>query len=358
MMKKKRSILYFGNKLSRHGSTPTYIESLTSDLSENYNILSASDKKNIAIRMVDMLFFFFLNIKKCDIIIIDTYSTLAFYFSFVISQLSRLFNKPYISILHGGNLPKRITKNAWLSKQIFQYSVINIAPSHYLYEKFAAHNYNVQYIPNAIHIEDYKFKIRKNVKPNLLYVRSFHKVYNPLMAVRVLTALKEKYPDVKLCMVGPDKDGSLQEVLKLAHDLKVQKNLITPGFMSKKDWHELAKSFDIFINTTDHDNTPVSVIEAMALGLPVVSTNAGGIPYLVKNNVTGLLVEKNNHQTMAEAIKKLIEGDPAFAQELVVNARKKVENFDWQVVKYKWFNIINSAIEKNSAIENSHLKFK
>lgn len=345
-MQKQKTILYFGNKLSRHGYTPTYIESLTSDLSVNYNVLSSSDKRNIVLRMLDMFFFFLSYVKKSDIILIDTYSTKAFYFAVVISQLSRLFNKVYIPILHGGNLPERIKNNKWLSKQIFKNSIINVAPSHYLYEKFAAHNYNVLYIPNAIEIGKYQFRIRENIKPNLLYVRSFHKIYNPLMAVRVFALLKRKYPETILCMVGPDKDGSQEEVLKLAQELNVQENLLTPGYMSKKDWHELAKSYHIFINTTDHDNTPLSVIEAMALGLPVISTNAGGVPFLIENNVTGLLVERNDDKGMAEAINRLIK-DPSFANELAVNARKKVGKFDWQVVKYDWYNLIDTAIVNN-----------
>src|SRR5690606_41312383 len=83
-------------------------------------------------------------------------------------------------------------------------------------------------------------------------------------------------------------DGSLSAAKKYAkkHDLRVN----FTGKLKKKEWIKLSAAYDIFINTSDIDNTPVSVIEAMALGLPVVSTNVGGIPYLIEEGKTGLLV--------------------------------------------------------------------
>ncbi len=150
-------------------------------------------------------------------------------------------------------------------------------------------------------------------------------------------------------MVGPDKDGSMKKVreyaaslnLSISTKLNVKTDLIIPGRMAKADWHELSKSYDIFINTTNFDNTPVSVIEAMALGLPVVSTKAGGIPYLIKNSVDGYLIEKENVQAMKEKIELIIEQPPCISQELILKARKKVEAFDWQVVKEKWIEILD-----------------
>ena len=91
----------------------------------------------------------------------------------------------------------------------------------------------------------------------------------------------------------------------------------------------------MFINTTNVDNTPVSVIEAMALGLPVVSTNVGGIPFLLEDGVDALLVEPNDQEAMCRAIERL-KSDPELVKQLTLNARKKVENFDWEVVKHQW----------------------
>ena len=83
----------------------------------------------------------------------------------------------------------------------------------------------------------------------------------------------------------------------------------------------------------------MSVTEAMALGLPIVSTNAGGLPYLIDNNVDGVLVPINNEDEMANAIIKLIK-NPTKAVELSLNARKKSESFDLEKVKEQWLTIL------------------
>ena len=112
------------------------------------------------------------------------------------------------------------------------------------------------------------------------------------------------------------------------------------GKLTKSEWIHLSKDYNVFINTTNIDNTPVSVIEAMALGLPVVSTNVGGIPYLIEDHTNGLLVEKNNAEAMAAAVVTLMN-DAIKREQLILNARKLVEGFDWERVKYAWKEILS-----------------
>src|SRR5690606_7803696 len=130
---------------------------------------------------------------------------------------------------------------------------------------------------------------------------------------------------ISLCMIGPEKDGSQKKCEEYA-----QKNnlpLTFTGKLTKKQWIDLSTEYDIFINTTNFDNTPVSVIEAMALGLPVVSTNVGGISYLLKEG-EALLVPPNQVNEMATSVDKLLS-DNELALIIAHNARKKAESFDW-----------------------------
>ena len=108
-------------------------------------------------------------------------------------------------------------------------------------------------------------------------------------------------------MVGPDKDGMKPNLKKIANLKNL--NVEFAGKLSKKKWVKYSEQYDIFLNTTHYDNTPISVIEAMALGLPVISTNVGGIPFLLKDRQTALLVADNDIQAMSEAIKELIIND-------------------------------------------------
>ena len=131
--------------------------------------------------------------------------------------------------------------------------------------------------------------------PKLLWVRSFHKVYNPRDGNYVAHELNKIYPNVELCMVGPDKDGTLEKCKRLSNHLKIFKMLNLLAYL-KKDWISLSYNYDIFLNTTNYDNLPVSVLEVMALGIPIVSTNAGGLKYLHNQESDGLLVEKMTYK--------------------------------------------------------------
>jgi glycosyltransferase involved in cell wall biosynthesis len=306
---------------------------------EGYELLMTSSKKNQLLRILDMLLNIVKYRKSIRYILIDTYSTRNFYYALACSQLARVFKLKYIPILHGGNLPSRLKNSSKLCDLIFNHSYQNVAPSNYLKNAFEKKGYETIFIPNVLEINNYKFKKRAEFTPRLLYVRAFDKIYNPQMAVYVLSELLKKNPSAKLCMVGPDKDGSLQECKDLALSLNVNESIEFKGLLSKVQWHKLSEEFDVFINTTNLDNTPISVMEAMALGLPVVSTNVGGIPYLIDDNVTGLLVSSNDIEGMTFAIDNIILNTVS-TQQLILNARKKVESFDWSHVKQSWIDVL------------------
>lgn len=332
-------LLYIGNKLSKKGFNLTYIETLGKLLEqEGYSIVYASDKKNQLYRMLDMVYTTLISIKNIDYVIIDTYSTFSFYYALLISGICKLFNKKYITILHGGNLPKRLDKNPRLSDFIFKKAYCLIVPSHYLLQAFKTkYPKNLVYIQNVLEIEKYPFTSREFEVPKLLWVRSFSNIYNPKMAIKVFAALKKDFPKAELCMVGPDKENLIQKCKNYAKLLHVSVDF--KGKMEKQDWIELSKGYNVFINTTHFDNTPISVIEAMALGLPVVSTNVGGIPYLLENNVNALLVNDSDSDAMVTAIKEIFSNQD-LSNSMIKSARLLVESFDWQIVKEKWFEIL------------------
>lgn len=332
-----KKLLYIGNNLS-HGN-PTTITQLSLALkTENFEVLVYSNKKNIFFRLLDMCWGIIKNY-NASYILIDTYSTANFYYTFITSQIARLLHIKYIPILHGGNLPNRLNDSALLSKMIFKNSYINVSPSKYLYHEFSKSGYNTIYIPNAISMRLYPFTLRSVFTPKLLWVRAFDEIYNPKMAVEVLFELKKKYKNAALCMVGPNKDGSLQEVIDLAKTKNVADSIEYTGLLSKQEWIKKSKNYSFFINTTNFDNMPVSIIEAMALGLPVISTNVGGMPYLIEDGVTGKLVAKNNVLQMVNTIESIIENS-SLGIEITKNAKQQVSHFDEAIVKKMWLNLL------------------
>ncbi len=337
----KKNLLYIGNKIAVHGRPPTSIDVLSKWLQEEgYTILTSSSKKNRILRFLDMVFTTIKNRSNIDLVLIDTYSTQNFYYALIIAALCNFFKLPYIPILHGGNLPDRLKRNKKFSLFLFGKAKTNVAPSKYIMDQFKLNGFqNITYIPNTIEIEKYPFLPRKKIQPKLLWVRSFSEIYNPLLALQIVEQLKNEGLNVSLCMVGPEKDGSLARCKKVSHDLNLP--IKFTGKLEKEEWIELSKAYDIFINTTNFDNMPVSVMEAMALGLPVVSTHVGGLPYLISSGQDGLLVPPNSPDNLVVAIKKLLS-DPLMAETLALQARAKIEKFDWKQVKHSWITLLDS----------------
>ena len=162
-------------------------------------------------------------------------------------------------------------------------------------------------------------------------------IYKILHVIRLSEELKKEYPNASLCMVGPDKENLISECKKLAKKRKV--TVTFTGLLSKEDWVLLSNDYTIFINTSHYDNTPVSLIEAMAVGLPIVTTNVGGIPYLVKDKENALLVNDTAVFEMVDAVKLLLN-NTQLTQELIRNSRKLAEEFDWEKVKQHWSEIL------------------
>ena len=339
MKSKTRPVLYIGNHLDDDKLNPTTGKLLAQGLKDVVQLRLVSRYRNWVIRLMDMFISVLRYGWKEQPVVIDVYSTLNFYYAVLISAICRFIGMNYMCVLHGGALPGRLDASRWLSNLTFGGAKVNIAPSDYLGKEFSARGYKVRIVPNAIQIARYPFKQRIYYAPRLLWVRAFAEIYDPAMAIQVLERLMKTYPASTLCMVGPDKDGSQEKCRDLVRSVNLTGSLLFTGKLSKEDWWELSGQYDIFLNTSTIDNTPVSVIEAMALGLPVVSTDVGGMRYLIEQGSDGILVESGDVDAMVLAICDLVEGRINGAS-LALKARAKVEKMDLAVVVSEWCKIL------------------
>lgn len=340
----RKSVLYIGNKLQNHGKSPTGIDTLGLWLQEEgYVVISKSSYKNRILRLLNMISGVLKYRNKVNVVLIDTYSTNNFYYAVIIARLCCILKLSYIPILHGGNLSKRLQNSKILSQNIFKNAKTNVAPSGFMLETFEKFGFkNLTYIPNSIKIKNYPFLLRRDITCKLLWVRSFSEIYNPLLALEIVEQLLNLGIEVELCMVGPEKDGSLAKCQKIADELNLP--IKFPGKLSKQEWIKLSQFYDVFINTTNFDNMPVSVMEAMALGMPVLSTNVGGIPYLFENEREVIMLPPNNAMAFVNAILEL-QINSQKVEELSFNARNKMLDFDWEMVKLKWNSILEPKNE-------------
>jgi glycosyltransferase involved in cell wall biosynthesis len=197
-------------------------------------------------------------------------------------------------------------------------------------------------LPNPLDIRHYEFRLREQIQPHLIWLRTLHFVYNPVLAIEVVAKLVSEFPSIRLTMIGPDRgDGSRQAVEQAIETLGVAERVMLVGGVPKTEVPQWLNKGDVFINTTNIDNTPVSVIEAMACGLCVVSTNVGGIPYLLKDHHDSLLVPSADENAMAAAVRSILI-DTNLSKRLSQNARATVEPFDWSIILPEWENLLIS----------------
>jgi glycosyltransferase involved in cell wall biosynthesis len=337
-----------GNFLSGAGYNRAVCEDLAEQLQGvGWRVYTTSQRVNRLARLLDMVTTVWRRRKNYQVAQVDVFSGTAFRWAEVVTWMLRFFSKPYVLTLHGGNLPEFATANAQRVQRQLRYAQIVTTPSKYLHEKMQPYyQANIVMQPNPLNINNCTYHQR--VKPNacLIWLRAFHRMYNPVLAVQVLAELLQDIPTATLTMIGPDKaDGSLVAVEQMAKKLGVGEQLQIIG---KVPHHEvptwLAKS-DIFLNTTSIDNTPISVIEAMACGLCVVSTKVGGIPYLLTDEVDALLVQPNDPRQMAEAVQRILN-EPGLAARLSATGRKKAESFDWSVVLPQWEKLLSEVMAR------------
>ncbi len=342
----KPTLILIGNFLSGHGYSKQFIEDLKDHLQNaGWDIVYTSRILTRPLRLMDMVFTILVNRNKYAVGHIVVFSGPAFIWAEVASWLLKMLQKPFLLSLHGGDLPTFANRWPGRVRHLLNSATIVITPSRYLLEQMRPYKSELRLIPNPLDLRNYDFQPRPKPRSALIWLRSFHKIYNPSMAAKVVALLAADIPHVNLTMVGPDKgDGSLQLTQKIAKDLGVGEMIRFPGKVAKEEVPYWLQQGDVFINTTNIDNTPISILEAMACGLCIVSTNVGGIPYLLEDEKDALLIPPNDPEAMAFAIRRILT-EPDLAEKLSMNARKKAEQFDWAVILPQWEILFKSIIK-------------
>ena len=254
--------------------------------------------------------------------------------------LGKLFCKKIIVNFHGGAAEKFLNKRVnFLARSALSTVDFITVPSGYLKDIFAKIGLSAIAIPNIVNLERFTFRKRERLEPNFIVTRHLEPEYNVGMVIRSFAIVVKKYPQARLKICG---NGSEKGKLKsLTYQLGLGNSVEFLGSLGNEKIAELYNSSDILLNGSEIDNLPVSILEAFACGLPVVSTKAGGIPYLVEHEKTGLLVELNDSEVMAKDIERLLE-NAELAQTLSENARKSLEKYSWDNIKPKLLPLLKS----------------
>jgi glycosyltransferase involved in cell wall biosynthesis len=303
-------------------------------------VVTTSSKPSRVLRLADVVGTVLRQRRRYVVAQVDVFSGPAFIWAEAACAALSVVGKPYVLTLHGGNLPRFAERQDARVRRLLRSAAAVTTPSRYLLERLAEYRDDVRFIPNGLDVGAYRPRHLMRAAPRLIWLRAFHRLYNPSLAVRMLPLVAARFPDVHLTMIGLDKhDGSLQEAEGLAARLGVADRVTFGGAVAKRDVPSALNAADIFLNTTTVDNAPVSVVEAMASGLCIVSTDVDGMPYLVEHERDGLLVPSDDPRAMADAVLRILD-QPELAAALSRQAHQKAAHFDWSPIIGEWRSLL------------------
>lgn len=203
-------------------------------------------------------------------------------------------------------------------------------PSGFLQDIFARYGIPTTIVPNVVDVKRFRPGAGSSgVGPHIVVTRNLEAIYDNATAIRAFAIVRRSRPFARLTIAGTGPEAVALQ--RLAEELGVARFVAFPGRLEPESVASLYQEADVALNPSTVDNMPISILEALASGVPVVSTNVGGVPYVVKDGTTALLVPPRDASAMAEAILKLFES-PEQTAEMIASALASVHRFTWEEV--------------------------
>lgn len=276
--------------------------------------------------------------RKADIIHVFA----AGYSSFLLTvapviAVSMLARKPVILNHHDGRAEDHFRRSP-IALRLARKAAVIVVPSSYLVDVLAKFQLKATAIVNIVDAKQFSFRLRPNPAPRFLHNRGLEPHYNVACSIRAFAVVQRRYPDATLAIAhdGP----SRAELENLVARLQL-KNVRFLGRLDQGTMRGLYNECDIYLMSPDIDNMPLSVLECFASGIPVLSTSVGGVPYLIDNGRTGLLVPPNDHEALAHAAFRLLE-EENLALTLTQNALAECVHYQPAHVACDWIDLYRS----------------
>jgi glycosyltransferase involved in cell wall biosynthesis len=287
------------------------------------------------------------NLKDVDVAHIFSAS----YSSFLLAPLpawfvARLLGKKTLINYRSGECRDHLQKSA-IARHVLKRTDRIVVPSGYLVDVFREFGLEAQIVSNIVDLSQFCYRVRKPLRPHLVCTRGFHPYYGVDVVVKAFAEVQKSYPEAQLDLVG---GGGLEEKIR---DLVRQLNLTGVNFLGVAQHKDIARFYDqadIFVNASNLDNMPVSVLEAFASGTPVVTTAPESMRYIVDHGRTGLLSEPGDASALAQNILRVLN-EPELATSLAENAFAESSRYCWKSVHDQWLRVYAGLTSQRMAEE-------
>jgi glycosyltransferase involved in cell wall biosynthesis len=263
----------------------------------------------------------------------------ASYSSFLLAPLpavfvSRVLGKPVLLNYHSGEADDHL-RRSWIARATLRRAVdVNVVPSPYLRDVLARFGIDAAVVSNTVDRTEFPYRDRE--RPGrplaLLSTRNFEPNYNVACTLRAFAMVQRRFPNVSLTLVG---SGSEENALRTLAGSLGLRGVHFVGPVPPERMSAYYAAADAYVQTPVVDNMPLSVLEAFASGLPVVSTAVGGVPAIVEDRVNGLLAPDDDADGIAGQIIELIER-PDMARRIAAAAAAACAQYDWSTTQESW----------------------
>ena len=261
--------------------------------------------------------------------------------------IGRALGKPVILNYRSGEAPDHLSRSAIARKTVAEADA-NIVPSQFLVDVFREFGIEASVIPNIVDLDRFAFRARAPLRPRLVSTRNFDELYNVACTIRAFRLVQDRHPHATLTLVGAGSEEAA--VRALVAELGVTGVEFT-GRVPPDRIADYYAANDIYVQSPNIDNMPTSVLEAFASGLPVVSTEAGGVPAILTPGERGLLAPLNDHERLAAQVLRLLDDQP-YADRLIRAAYARVQSCTWSSVREQWLAAYRDVLGSSADARN------
>lgn len=273
--------------------------------------------------------------KYYDVFHVHTCSQGGFVSAVIGITVGRILKKRIVLTYHGGGGESFFEKHTRFVKFFLLKTDVNIALSGFIGNVFERFSIPYVEMPNIIELDGSRFRERETIEPKFISIRTLSPLYNIECIINAFQIVKSQFPHASLTIVG---GGPSRESLeKLVEDLHL-KDVRFTGRVDNSHIYEYLDDADVMLSVPRIDNMPVSVLEGMNAGLLVISSNVGGIPYMIKDGVNGLLFPSDEFEKLAEKMIIAVQNQEK-SKAMICEAYKGLGKYSWASVKQKLLHV-------------------
>jgi len=261
----------------------------------------------------------------------------ASYWSFLLAPLpamavARLLSKRVVLHYHSGEADDHLRHWGVLVHPWLRLAHAIVVPSDYLREVFARHGYAARVIHNVVDLSRFQFRERNPLRPRLLSARNLEPYYRVDVVIDAFARFRQSAPAATLTIAGY---GTQEPRLRAMAATVAAGAIRFVGKVDQTTMAQLLADHDIFVNASVVDNQPVSILEAFASGLAVVSSPTGDIRHMVHHGENGWLTPADDPVALADGL-RAVWNDPEAARRRARRAHHTVEDYTWTAVRDRW----------------------